>query len=190
MNALLAKILFLGVVLVVAKAGGNGGWEQWSAWQSSGECGKAGATVETFRTRTRIHNKLRGQKQVKTSAKCLPIDMLVIHTADYSYAPTNGWLTMKIRQGKNDCQTHYPTWKSVDYANKSYFEKPVGCPNTFNPDLPFELWVTSSSGNNMYVDRMGVEIGGKWHYWKASAHGLKMQMIDYYYGNGWYKTGD
>jgi len=192
MNALLAKILFFGVVLVVAKAG-NGGWAQWSDWQSSGECGAHGATMETFRTRTRIHNKARGQKQVKEEVKCLPIEMLVIHLPEYYYAPTGGDLTMKIKQGNNECQTSDPTWKGVPTENKSYYEKPVGCPNTFNPDLPFELWVTSSSGNNMYVDKMGVEIGGKWHYWSAekagkTLYGRHMIMIDYQYGNGWWKT--
>ena len=141
MNSLLTKILFLGVVLVVAEAG-----------------------------------------------KDLPLEMLEIHLPSYYYAPTTGWLTMKIRQGTNECQTNYPTWKGVHYKNKTYFKKPIGCTNTFDPDLPFDLWLRNPSGNNVYIDRMGVKIGGKWHTWKASDEGKSMVYVDKYTDNKWHTT--
>jgi len=166
-------------------------WSKWSTWHSITSCGPSSATyVLQTRERTRsckgsgCGSEQTSQKQTRKAYVCKPVTLLEITLANYYWAPTTGYLTMKLRQGSTHCQTSYPTWKAPHYRNKTYYEHPVGCVATFDTSKKIDMWLTSDSTNDVYISKMGVKVGKVWKTWKSTSY----KRIDKNYNNGWYTT--
>lgn len=121
----------------------------------------------------------------KASAVCRPVQWLLIHLPDYHFAGTHGNIWMTLRQGPVTCTTE-EIWKSPDIINKEYKKKPVGCSAIFNKNKKIDIWVYSDARNDIYIDKMGVQIGDTWHYWKSEDS--PYVEIDSDKNNGWYTT--
>ena len=102
----------------------------------------------------------------------IPIEAFRIKVSDRSYASTSGNLQIGVKQGdQNSCQTVVETFTSpqtnVLYLrdDKSLFGS---CVNTwFQPsyNMPLQIRVLSDSGNDSYLDKIGVKINGVWRDW-------------------------
>ncbi|XP_063691337.1 uncharacterized protein LOC134823733 [Bolinopsis microptera] len=111
------------------------------------------------------------------------IESFRIEISTRAYANTGGNLRIGVRQGENSCETVEETFvepeegEEMTEDNKAKFGS---CRNKwFQPNFnkhPLEIRVLSDSGDDAYINRAAIKIGGVWREWvsvdvKVNRHG-------------------
>ena len=125
--------------------------------------------------------------------KKFKIDAFRIKMSETRYASTSGSLQIGMRQGITECTTSRDLLqrpKNIELyviAEQSKFGQCIG--KLFKPGdrNPIQLRVLSNSGNNAYLEKVGVKLGGDWYDWT----GFEV-MVDHGDPTDWqtvYKSG-
>ena len=112
------------------------------------------------------------------------IKMVYIKLADIYNPITWGNIWLTIKQGNTEC-TQRETWYAPNEPGQYFYKRGQICTALFDANKPFKIWVNSDSYNDIFIDRMGLECGGKRHDWHTTN---EYGFISKNWNNGWYTT--
>ncbi|XP_063687624.1 uncharacterized protein LOC134820906 isoform X3 [Bolinopsis microptera] len=111
------------------------------------------------------------------------IESFRIKISDRSYANTGGSIRIRVKQGENSCETDKEIFdepKRNEEMTEDDEDKFGSCSRKwFQPRLneqPLEIRILSDSGDDAYIDKAAIKIGGVWREWvdnqvKINKHG-------------------
>ena len=128
-------------------------------------------------------------KTVQSTGNNVAIESFRIQISGRSYADTSGALSIGVKQGDISCKTYSKMFNkprkhqkmTEDDMNKFGSCKKTWFQPLFNKQ-PIQIRILSNSGNDAYIDKAAIKIGGVWREWVA---GESTKINKHGAGNTW-----
>ena len=128
-------------------------------------------------------------KTVQSTGNNVAIESFRIQISGRSYADTSGALSIGVKQGETSCKTYSKMFNkprkhqkmTEDDRNKFGSCKKTWFQPLFNKQ-PIQIRILSNSGNDAYIDKAAIKIGGVWREWVA---GESTKINKHGAGNTW-----